>query len=552
MASVHDEFDAAPSVHDEFDAAPVAAPARVDAPPSEGEAFLRGAGSGALFGLNHQINGFTQALMAKAMGDKGGFGDLYRRNRDTLTQEDEAAQNAHAGYYLGGNLFGGLATSGAGAGLTRLGAAIAPRAATSLASLLNAQRFVGPMSKGQMLVRNMRNGALVGTGLGGLAGIGASRGDLTQGEVGQVAEDAGIGSLFGAGIGGAAPAVVSGLGSVASGAADAMSWLGGKVANGAGWLKVNSLHPVPTLGEDMAALPGGKIGVGKTLLQKGLGGLTKDSTAEQIAAALRESSGNIDRSAASLDAMGAKPPDLGRAVTKAAWRDAAPLMERPLTRGTGEKLGNVLSEYDALYSEQPSSFLESLKFRRELDDAIYKNDAFGASPELSDFGKALRPLRSDVNQSFLDSAEAASPELADQFRAANLETRQLGMASRAADRVAGRGTSSHVIGLKDLVAAGLPAGAGVAGLASGHGGAGLGAGAASWLLGKYGSQAGARSLYTLARLAQSSPRLAQLLAQQWEGPAAATMMSRGAGGRLMDMLPSGRGFPAPAYASGGP
>src|SRR5207248_2654916 len=60
-------------------------------------------------------------------------------------------------------------------------------------------------------------------------------------------------------------------------------YLGNKMQDLAGWLKVNSIHPTQTLGEAMDSLPGGIPAVGRELLDRGIGGLTKSGTAKQLA-----------------------------------------------------------------------------------------------------------------------------------------------------------------------------------------------------------------------------------------------------------------------------
>lgn len=263
----------------------------------------------------------------------------------------------------------------------------------------------------------------------------------------------------------------------------------------AGRLKVKTLKPVPTLAEDMAALPGGKAAVGRKLLEKSIGGFTKDATAEQLARAFKKSSSSIDSSAAALDSSGAPPPDLSAVTTRAFWRDAVPMAGRPLTRATGEKLGNTLADYINMYEGQPQSYVEGLKFRRELDNAIYSNTDFGAHPAETAFGESLKPLRADVNATLTQGGQDVAPELADQFKNANLETRQLGLASKAADRAAGRGAGNKTFNLHDMLAPLVATGEVGAGMASGHSLHGLSAAAISMLLGKYGWQATARALY---------------------------------------------------------
>jgi hypothetical protein len=514
VKSIHDEFDAAPSVHDEFDAAP-AAPATKAAPePAPQQTIwdhiLKAATPNYSLGegLNRSAINMLQGLPLNmghrifpplfAAGDV--LGDTLNGTPSSYEDNLRAERERWAGV-----------VSPVAAGIGTIPTALALGQAMPL---MNAFRGVAGDAAIQGLAEADRT----------------KRNITTRKGIEDTALD--VGARI------AIPYAIQGLGwaagQVERGASGAADWAGDGLRNLAGRLKVNSLHPVPTIAEDMANLPGGVAGVGRTLLDKGLGGLTKRDTAEQVAAALRDATAGIDRTAVALDATGAPGPDLSAISSTAMWRDAVPRVGRPLTRATGQRLGDTLAEYANIYDGQPRSFQEGLGFRRELDDAIYRNDAFGAHPELSDFAEALRPTRADVNRGLLDSAEQASPALAEQFARANLETRQLGLAARAADRSAGRGTGNHVISLKDLVAAGIPTGAVGAGLASGHGGLGVAGGAASWLAGKYGSQMSARSLYTLANLLESSPQLLGMLADA--AAPAGRSLARGTGAYLSDLV----------------
>lgn len=76
--------------------------------PSGGEALARGAAQGATFGFGDEINGFIQAAGAQLMGEKQGFWDSYRQNRDAFRREDKAAEDAHGTLYTVGNIAGGI------------------------------------------------------------------------------------------------------------------------------------------------------------------------------------------------------------------------------------------------------------------------------------------------------------------------------------------------------------------------------------------------------------------------------------------------------------
>lgn len=93
--------------------------------PSELEAGLRGAAQGATFGFSDELTGAALGLgraLPEFLGGMGeNLGDAYRRERDAARAANRAAAEAQPGYYLGGEVVGGigsaLATGGAGAGL---------------------------------------------------------------------------------------------------------------------------------------------------------------------------------------------------------------------------------------------------------------------------------------------------------------------------------------------------------------------------------------------------------------------------------------------------
>jgi hypothetical protein len=151
--------------------------------PSRAESLLHGAEQGLTFGFGDEVNGGIQALIAKAMGDKQDFGELYRLNRDTFRREDASAEAAHPGYYLGGNLAGGLAT--------------AP---------------LFPGGTGKTLGQLVLQGAKVGAGTGAAYGLGSSNADLTRGEFGRAAADTTLGGLMGGTLGAVIPAAAGGIG----------------------------------------------------------------------------------------------------------------------------------------------------------------------------------------------------------------------------------------------------------------------------------------------------------------------------------------------------
>lgn len=183
--------------------APAPEPPQVAAPagPSRLDAFGRGVRQGATFGFADEIGGAVQgglqglanALPSGALEWAGidnrysqDVGDTYRAARNDERAQDARAENAHRGFYLGGNLAGGLLT----------------------APLMPAG---GAKTLGQLMLQ----GAKVGAGAGAAYGLGASDADLTRGEFAGAAGDTTLGALLGGGFGGAAPPVARGAGWVA-------------------------------------------------------------------------------------------------------------------------------------------------------------------------------------------------------------------------------------------------------------------------------------------------------------------------------------------------
>lgn len=167
---------------------PVAAPGPADviaSEPSRPEAFLRGAGQGITLGFGDEVNGGVQALMAKAMGEQGSLGELYERNRNTFRSEDAAADRAHHGYYVGGNIVGGAATG--------------PLLPGGGAPLLAARGQGLTSGLGRALWEGVKTGAVGG----GIAGFGQSN----ETTLGGMAKDAAIGAGAGATLGAVLPGV---------------------------------------------------------------------------------------------------------------------------------------------------------------------------------------------------------------------------------------------------------------------------------------------------------------------------------------------------------
>lgn len=117
------------------------------------------------------------------------FLDSYRQNRDNEDARDKAAEEAHGGFYLGGNLVGGLAPS-----------------------------VLMPGSKAKGFWELAKQGGKIGALSGAAYGLGSSGADLTTGNGADYAQ-AGLdtlgGGVLGGAIGAAAPPVVGLIGGAA-------------------------------------------------------------------------------------------------------------------------------------------------------------------------------------------------------------------------------------------------------------------------------------------------------------------------------------------------
>lgn len=395
------------------------------------------------------------------MADKTGsvsFGDAYRRNLAFNDKLLEASDEAHPVARWVGN------AAGFAGNLAVVGGV--PAYVDAPVASLAAAPTIGQVAA---------QGAKVGAVLGGMGGFGADRSD----NVVDTLMNTGAGTVLGGLTGGLTPYASKWLGVGAK-------WLGGKAADLAGWLKLHSLHPVPTLGEKMAGLPGGEVGVGKELLERGIGGLTKKGTAAQIDAAKEEAGKAITDMAKTHDALGGPKISLNGALLEG-WKKALAMKNEPTTEAAGKRLWDILDQYENKYSMKPTSATEALALKRTIAKAAY-----GASDQLHKTGDVVAGNLGEglaVFERAID--DALDKQLGPGFAAANLAYRRLLGAGQAAERSAARTQgNAHIIGglIPTLVGGGV--------MAAGHSGPeAMAFGLGSSLLQKYGSQAGARVLY---------------------------------------------------------
>lgn len=173
MSANLDDFDIHPAAKVELGDFELhgSAPGVPTSTPSDASSALKGLGQGLTFGFGDELGAAEQAALTKLTG-RGDFGDTYLKAREESRAENEAAKSAHPLAYYPGEIAGGAVTSFLpGVGLSR-GAKL--------------------------------GGTVLKTALaGGLAGLGNSTADLTQGDVAGAAKDTGVGTVLGGTLGAA-------------------------------------------------------------------------------------------------------------------------------------------------------------------------------------------------------------------------------------------------------------------------------------------------------------------------------------------------------------
>lgn len=390
--------------------------------------------------------------------------------------------------------------------------------------------------------------------LAGLArGLNMSDAELTPDRMTPwTAGEAALSSLVGGAIGNQAPVLMSKVANsgaakyLGSKADDALTYSGDRLKGLAGWLKINSLHPVPTGSEAMASLPGGTVGVGQELLERNIGGWTKKATAEQIEHASGKANGAIGELVDYHDAAGGPPIDVRGAIA-AGRAKAQELLDEPTTKAIGRQMMGLVEEYEAKFSQGTGTARDILGMKRALGKAAY-----GESQKLKRAGDQIAgELGKGLSVFERATDDAMDAALGPRFEAANLLSRQMRGASEAADRTAARTQGNGLIPIKPLMAMAGMGGAGLVGGAP----AAIPAAVAMWLGDKYGAQLGARGAWAAGRALQSLPRAAQFAAQHASpAPIAQEMLSSTRGSTLADLLEmirQPRASPTPAFAMEG-
>lgn len=425
------------------------------------------------FGLGDKIIA-AEAAARDALSGKTSFSDAYKRNLAFNDALLEASDVAHPTARWVGN------TLGVGGSLAATALAAPVRAAGATGQAASQGARVAPT-----LSQLARQGVKLGGILGGVGSFGSSRSDSTLGTLGDVTLGAGLG----AGLGAATPYGISYTGRYLG---TGTHYLSDKARNLAGWLKLHTLRPTPTLAEKVADLPGGAVGVGKELLERGIGGLTNKGTAAQIETAKEAAGKAITKIATEYDALG-KPKLNPSTAIYAGWTAARELMKQPTTEAAGRRLLTLMDKYESKFFQPGQGYrlitaAEMLDLKRAVAKAAY-----GASDQLHKTGDVVAGEFGAGLSKFERAIDATLDRyLGPEFEAANIAFRRLLGAGQAAERMAARTQgNTHIIG--GLV----PTIVGGSAMAAGHGGPeAVALGLGSSLIQKYGSQAGARLLYS--------------------------------------------------------
>lgn len=161
----------------------------------KGESFLRGASQGATFGWQEELSAPLEKLIGTIADNEAYQNKSVADLKQTYREQNKAAEAAHPGAYLGGEIAGGTITtlpmSGYGGG--------AARAATTVGKIFTKE---GAKIIGREALRGGAEGALIG----GIQGAGSAEGAMNSAIAG--AKGVGMGGVAGAVLSAAAKPVV--------------------------------------------------------------------------------------------------------------------------------------------------------------------------------------------------------------------------------------------------------------------------------------------------------------------------------------------------------
>jgi hypothetical protein len=418
------------------------APAPVATSPGKMASLGRGAAQGATLGFGDEIQGLIQAALPVA-GDEGkSFFQRYNAERNAARQTNEAAQKAHGGYYLGGNIVGGMAPA-------VLTATLAPAGAASRIAQ--------------------------GAGIGATAGTGESRAE----NLGGLAKDAAIG----AGVGGA----LAGTGELAAKYLPlAAQALGNKfLHNKAG--QIAAKNPLSKEAIDVA------YESGAIRPWRGIQGASDVLEAErnQVGAALQQH-------IAKLDAAGVQPPD------KVALAHDLAAVGRTLREKSfdARSYQPYIDTAEELLTKPMLTISDSELLKRSLQglaDQAYKAPSWAPTKGTAKAYEGVASRFRGSIENAIESQKALAPDLAEQFVPLKQAYGPANEAYTAAAEGAARAKGRGILGLPEAVMLASHGAVPAAAVKAGRMFLPQTLGYLSWLAGKGGStnpelQAGARSV----------------------------------------------------------
>jgi hypothetical protein len=162
------------------------------------DAIVNSGIQGATFEFGDELYGAGAAIIDKLKGSDKSLLDLYKKNAEAKRDDFKRSEEEFPITSLVSNVGGGIIT-----GSAFLKAVQALGLAKNLVHAPEAYKALSGVDK-------IKNATKVGAIAGGVTGAGTSEADLTQGEVGQFAEDVALNTALGAGVGGLMQGAVEG------------------------------------------------------------------------------------------------------------------------------------------------------------------------------------------------------------------------------------------------------------------------------------------------------------------------------------------------------
>jgi hypothetical protein len=443
-------------------------PLDTDSPADDRPSVLGVVGRGAAQGVSF---GFADEAMA---GIQAPFSDkTYQELRDTKRQQLETDRKAFPKTAItseiGGAVLPTVAAALSGAG-TPAAAANTLRIGNVARSVLNPRTIKGMM------------------GAGAAFGLGGSEADLTEGDVGGAALDAGKGAAFAGALGKALPAATKYGGEV-------MDYLGKKFGSGAESLAGSAMGLTKGLRKKFDLSPVDVRAAGREGLDTGI--VSPLADAETMALRAAAEKGRIGSEIGSVidvaEAMGGTPN--AAALISALEKKAAPYAGTNVGKQTYNQIMSVIEDIKANPNLSPTKLQQ---YKIILGEEAYPKGVMAESKE--GFQKAFTPVKQELETTV---GQSVSPEQKGVYESLKKrfgiqETIEEGLTEKVAQ------AGNRKIGLTDFIV-GTGAGASIGG-PLGFAGAIATVGAKKGIE-KYGLQTGAVSMDRIGKLLQSTPQV---------------------------------------------